>query len=137
MDTYNINDEKFKDTKTYQDFMGSHPSVGYLKIRAFAANQAIPISGLGIVITKTIEDKKVVFFEGRTNSSGIIEKIILPTSKLDPNDLDAPTSTIYDITATYEPDNTKETYKVYMYDNIYVIQNINIVPDINMETGDY
>lgn len=137
MDTYNINDENFKNTETYQNFIKLNPSEGYLKIRAFAANQAIPISGLKIVITKIIENKNIVFFEGYTNNSGTIEKIILPTPKLDPNNLDVPTSTTYDITATYEPDNTTGIYRVYMYENIYVVQNISIVPEINMEMGGY
>lgn len=130
MNTFNIYDQNFVNSEVYQNFLKDNPSNGYLRIRAFAANQAIPISGMNITISKIIDNNNVIFFEGATNTSGLIERITLPTPKLDPNNLDAPTSTTYDITATYNQDN--KVYKVNMYENVYVVQDINIVPNFNM-----
>ena len=136
MNIYNFNDEGFKNTQIYQNFINDNPGIGYLKIRASAASQAIPISNLKVVVSKTIGNDKIIFFEGTTNSSGVIEKIALPAPKQNTDDLTAPNSTTYDIDAKYEPDNLKDIYKVNIYDNIYVIQRINVVPTLNVSTGD-
>lgn len=129
MNTYNINDEEFKNSASYQEFIKNNPSQGYLKIRAYAASGAIPIEGLKVVVSTNIDNNKVIFFEGYTNESGVIEKITLPAPKLDISNLTIPITTIYDVSATYVPDNLKLLYKVNIYENIYVVQNINIVPN--------
>ena len=130
MNTFSIYDQNFIKGDIYKKFIQDNPTKGYLKIRAFAANQAIPISNLKITINKMIDNNNVIFFEGTTNSSGIIEKIVLPTPKIDSNNLDAPTSITYNITANYNNEN--KIYKVAMYENVYVIQDINIVPNMNL-----
>ena len=135
MNTYNVSDQSFKNSKLYQDFINQNPSSGYLKIRAYAASQALPISNLNIVVSKIIDNNNVIFFEGTTNESGVIERIVLPAPKLNSNNLDAPSSTIYDITATYAPDNISNVYRVNMYENIYVVQTISVVPDTNIVGG--
>ena len=135
MNTYNFKDETFTNTEIYQKFIRENPTEGYLKIRAYAASQAIPISGLNITISKLIDNTKVIFFEGATNESGIIERIVLPAPRLLETNLDAPNSTEYDITATYSPDNLDTVYKVKIYENVYVIQNIGVVPEIGMNQG--
>ena len=57
MNTYNYIDESFTNTKSYQDFIKENPTEGYLKIRAYAASQAIPISGLNIIVSKITINK--------------------------------------------------------------------------------
>ena len=136
MNTYNFNDENFKNTTAYENFITANPSEGYLKVRASAASQALPISGLKIVVSKVIDNNNVIFFEGSTNESGVIERIVLPAPKLDANNLDAPRSTTYQISATYEPDNLNTIYRINIYENIYVIQTINVVPTLNVMAGD-
>lgn len=132
MNIYNFNDDIFKQTQLYKDFISKNPTEGYLKIKASAASQAVPISGLNIIISKVIDNNKVIFFEGNTNESGIIERIILPAPRLLESNLDTPNSTEYDINATYNLNNINKIYKVKIYENIYVIQNISIVPEMNM-----
>ncbi len=136
MNTYNFNDENFKNTQIYQKFIDTNSGIGYLKIRASAASQAIPISNLKIIVSKTIDNNKIIFYEGVTNSSGVIEKIVLPAPKQNQNDLDNPNNITYDINAIYEPDNLNDIYKVNIYENIYVIQRINVVPTLNVSKGD-
>ena len=136
MNTYNINDENFKNSQLYKNFLTQNPSNGYLKIRAYAASQALPISSLKVVVSKIIDNNRVIFFDGVTNESGVIEKIVLPAPKLNTDNLNAPNSTTYDITATYLDNNVTNTYKVNIYENIYVIQTINIVPNTIMASGD-
>ncbi len=128
MNTFNINDQNFINSEIYKNYIKDNPTNGYLKIRAFAANQAIPIGGLNIKVSKMINNNNVIFFERKTNSSGIIEKITLPTPKLDSDNLDAPKTTTYEIMATYK--NNNKIYKINMYENIYVVQDININPNM-------
>ena len=137
MNTYNVNDVNFLNSKIYQDFIGQNPSQGSLRIRAYAASQAIPISGLKVVISTDFLDNKIIFFEGTTNESGIIDGIKLPAPRLNTNNLDAPSKTTYDIVATYVPDNVELLFKVNMFEDICVVQNINIVPDIALGVGGF
>ncbi len=135
MNTYNFNNEAYQNTESYQKFIQANPSNGYLKIRASAASQALPISGVKIVVSKIIDGNNIIFFEGVTDSSGVIERITLPAPKLSSNDLTTPPSTTYDIKATYEKDKLDAIYKVNIYENIYVVQTINIVPTLNAMAG--
>lgn len=124
----NINDVNFINSEIYKNFIKNNPSTGGLRVRAYAASLAVPISGLKIVVTKDIEGNNVTFFEGYTNESGITDKIILPAPKLDNNNLVVPNTTKYIITTTYN--NKNQVYEVNMYENVCVIQNVSVVPDM-------
>ena len=115
MNTYNINDDNYKNSVEYQNFLKDNPETGYLKIRAYAASLAVPISGLRVVVSKDINNNKVIFFDGLTNESGVIERISLPAPKLDPNDLDVPNKITYDVNVTYDPDNISNEFKVILH----------------------
>lgn len=114
----------------YQKFLKDNPGSGRLRIRAYAANGAVPISNLKVVVTKDIDNNKITFFEGATNESGIIDGITLPAPITNPNNLISPNYTTYDITATYN--NIDLLYKVNMFDDVMVVQNISVVPDIGL-----
>ena len=126
---YNVNDKDFLNSEIYKSFINSNSGVGFLKIRAFAASQAVPISGMSVVVSKNIDDNKVVFFEGVTNESGIIEKISLPVPKMGSDNLLVPSITTYEVDTSY--DGESRLYKVNIYDGIYVVQNINVNPNIS------
>ena len=130
---YNVNDINFVNSDFYQSFLKDNPVVGYLKIRAYAARGAVPISGVKIVVTKYIDDEKVTFYEGVTNESGVIEKISLPAPILNENDLIKPNNTIYDIKSTY--DGIDANYQVRIYENVLVIQPISVTPDMSKMGG--
>jgi len=127
---YNINDKDYANSKTYQDFLRSNPALGYLRIRAYAASQAVPISGLEIVVTTKINNDDVIFFDGYTNDSGIIDNISLPAPRIKTNNLEAPKYLTYYVTAIYG--NIKQIYKINIYENISVVQNINITPELQV-----
>lgn len=126
MNNVNITDSNFISTIVYKNFMIENTGRGILNIRASFANQALPITNLKVVVSKEIENYNVIFYEGVTNISGLIEKISLPTPPKENDDLIAPKNTTYKITTLYN--NRKYTYVVNMYDGICVVQNINIVP---------
>ena len=128
MNIYNYNDNEFKNTDIYKSFIKDNPSFGSLRIRAFAASGAIPISGLKIIISTNYNENEIIFFNGVTDESGTIPKIKLPAPTLNTDNLDVPNKTTYKITATYKVDNTTQTFSVNMYEGICVVQNISIVP---------
>lgn len=135
MNEINFNNESFKETNEYKNYIIDNPDIGYLNIRAYAANAAIPITGLVVVVSKIINNRKVIFFKGATDNSGLISSIALPTPSISSDDEVVPTSQDYDVTAIYNGDNL--IYKVKMFSNIQVLQNINIVPNLRLEGSIY
>ena len=127
--TYNVNDSNFVNSELYRSFINENPGLGFLKIRAYAASQAVPISGLSVVVSRDIGDNRVIFFEGVTNDSGVIERISLPAPRMSSDNMIAPVINTYDISTIY--DGESRMYKVNIYDNIYVVQNINVTPNIS------
>lgn len=136
MNIVNINDNSFKETNTYKEFIKNNPGNGILKIRASSASNAVPISNLRIIVSYTYNDTKIVFFDGLTDDSGMINGIILPTPISSSNDLIMPNNIIYDIEAIYKEENINNKYKVAMYSNIFVVQYINIVPTLKVSNMD-
>ena len=89
------------------------------------------------IIIKTIfEGKEIIFFEGETNNSGLIDKIKLPTPKVVLDNLVIPQEIIYEVEAIYQQDNINKTYKISMYEGICVVQNINVQPR-TLEVGEF
>ncbi len=131
----NYNDLNFQNTQTYKEYSSNNLGQGYLNIRAYAANSAIPISGVTIIVSKMIDNLKVIFFQGATNSSGLINQIVLPTPIIDDNNTEIPQSQDYDIEANYN--GTNLLFKINMYSNIQVLQNINVVPSIRLDGSTY
>ena len=136
MNTYNFNDINFKNTDIYKQYITDNSGEGYLKIRAYAASQALPMSNLKVIVSKNISNNNVIFFDGETNSSGVIEKIALPAPKQNSDDLVIPNSITYDIKVTSNLDNSTNIYRVNIYDNIYVVQTINFVPTMSVMRDD-
>ena len=119
-------DNNFMNSSEYKEFINRNPGKGNLKIRAYAASEALPVADLNISVSAVINNQNVIFFSGKTDASGMIETISLPAPLIDPNNLIAPSYTTYKIVA-----GGSNVFSVNMYDGICVIQTINYVP------GDY
>mgnify|MGYP007056156643 CR=1 FL=1 len=136
MNTYNINDASFINSDIYKEFMTKNPSKGNLRIRAYAASGAVPISNLKVTVRTNFNNDNIILFEGVTNESGIIDRIILPAPKLNPDNLDAPQATTYEVVANYDYNNSTGVYRVNIYENVCVVQTISIVPEIRIQGSD-
>ena len=121
--------------QNFQSFLNENKGNGYLNIRAYAANLALPVSGVKIKVSKVIDNLRVIFYEGTTDESGVISSIILPTPIIDSSDEVVPKSITYDIEANYN--NQVLNYVVSMFSNISVLQNINVIPSIRLEGSIY
>lgn len=119
-----MNIDEFKKSSEYLDFIKENPGTGKLKIRAYAASEALPVSGLNIIVSSIISGKKIIFYNGSTDSSGVIPTIVLPCPSLIDN-LEVPKTIKYDIEVV-----GGSTFSINMYDGICVVQNINYTGDI-------
>ena len=112
MNNIYANDISLKTNEEYNNFLEHNPGIGHLRIRAFAANQAVPVSNVKIIVSKKIGNNIIIFFEGTTDASGLINNINLPAPKLNNNNLDIPKTTSYDIKAQIDPSSSSFLYKV-------------------------
>lgn len=133
-----ISYEDFKKMDEYQTFIEENPSTGYLKIEAFTAYRAIPVENVEILITKDINNDKVVFFRGYTDSSGMINNIELPApaeqTSISPEN--PPKYTLYDLTAIHQGYESIKKYDIGMFGGIKVIQYVKMTPEIEIEGND-
>ncbi len=129
-----ISFEDFKNTDLYEDFIRDNPDMGNLKVQVFTAYGAIPISDTDIILAKDIEEYKVIFFRGKTDSSGIISGISLPAPKTVTSATPEvePQYTIYDLTAIHQGFETLKTYPVGMFGGVNVIQYVKMQPEIDI-----
>ena len=123
-----ISDSEVLNSDYYKNFIRINSGKGNLKIHAYAASEALPVSGLKVVVSSVIENKKVIFYEGYTDASGMIETLSLPAPKLSFDNLSVPTTVSYDIDASFKGESIPTTFHVNMYDGVCVVQNINYVP---------
>ena len=128
MNDINVDDPKLQMDPDYQKFVRDNPGMGYLKIRASSINEAIPASGINIRVSKVIGNNNVIFFEGATDESGMINDVVLPAPRAITSDLEVPNFTEYKITAT--GDDINQEYTISICCSITIIQYINVIPSI-------
>lgn len=127
--------EKLKNDSAYQTFLNNNPGMGNVKVRATSASEAFPVSGVSVTVSKVIGDNTIIFFEGKTDESGMINGIKLPTPSKNTNDLEVPIFTTYKLRAVYNPDQFDKTYDIALCCGIGAVQYINITPKINPEVN--
>ena len=123
-----VTDEILKNDIDYLNFISNNPGYSTLKVRASAANEAYPIANVDIEVSKIIGEYEVIFYEGKTDSSGMINNIILPSPKAISSDLEVPEFTDYKLVAKSDTDNYNHTFNISVCCGITVIQYINITP---------
>ena len=126
-------DEKLKSDQQYQSFLNENPGRGTLKIRATSASEAMPVGNVLITVSKEIGSNIVVFFEGETDESGMINGIVLPTPVRVSSDEEVPEFTTYKLRAIYTADKFDRVYDISLCCGVGVIQYINITPNVQTE----
>ena len=118
--------EEYFNSEKHADYLKNNPGSGLLRIQVYTANQAFPLEDVEVKVYKEIDGKRVVFFNGVTDSSGIIDNINLPTKEVKKeveSDSDI-MSTDYIIEAKYPKTGVAQDYIVSIYDDLKVIQPI-------------
>lgn len=129
-----ISYEEFKKLDDYQQFISENPDVGILKVQVFTAYGAIPIPDTDILISKDIGEYRVVFFQGKTDSSGIISGIELPAPLTDvvPNPEVPPKYTLYSLSAIHTGYESIKQYSIGMFGGVRIIQYVKMNPEITL-----
>ncbi len=125
------------DKDKYKTFIEENAGEGTLKVQAFVANQAFPLEDINIKVYKNIGNDKVIFFEGTTDSSGIIDDIKLP-AKLAKEDIEQASDilyTNYEIEAENPESQEKKDYEIAVFSDLKIIQPIRFSNDYLMEEG--
>lgn len=136
---YYYDSEEFKDSSTYKNFININDSYGILKIEAFTANGAYPLAGVDIIVSKVLDGNKIIFYEGKTNDSGIIESIVLPTRSIkeEINNASDILFTTYDLEANYKKYDVSKNYDVSIFDEVKVIQPVTFAIDELVEGEEF
>ncbi len=122
-----------KDDNVYNEFLKDNPGRGTLKIRVTSASEALPVSGVNVVVSKDIGDNTYIFYEGQTDSSGMINNIKLPTPVRITSNLEVPNFTTYKVRVKYSKDKFDKTYEISLCCGSGLIQYVNITPNVNVE----
>lgn len=127
--------EQFEKTDEYKTFIEENPSTGVLKVQVFTADQAIPIANAEVFITKKIGDNDVLFFSGKTDSSGVVDNIILPApaAEINLDTFEVPKYTTYNLVVSSDEYKKIKQYNISMYGDVKVLQYVKIYSGDNMD----
>ena len=126
--------EDFQKSDYAMSFFQKNPSIGFLKIVVSAFSSAVPIDNAEVTVYKDIGDMRVVFFQGKTDVSGIIDDIMLPSPKsMNFGSLDVPDYEVYSIDVQKEGFEKIVGFMIGVFDGIKIIQNFSLKPLINLE----
>ena len=128
--------DDIKDDNIYNEFLKDNPGRGTLKIRVTSASEALPVSGVNVVVSKEIGNDTYIFYEGQTDSSGMINNIKLPTPVRITSNLEVPNFTSYKVRVLYSKDKFDKTYEISLCCGSGLIQYVNITPNVSVEEAD-
>lgn len=104
-------------------------NVGYLSVRAYQANEAIPVSNAKVTVYKRVQDKLNEIMSTKTNGSGVTEKIELLSRpvelSLQPSDIQP--YSVYDVKVELEDFYTKYFVNLPIFSNRESIQKVPMV----------
>lgn len=116
------------DSPALEEFLKANPKRGALRVQAFRGNQAIPVAGVHVKVSRKLSDGTVhVFYTGTTDESGLVDAVSLPAPDLEqsvqPNE-PYPDAT-YDLVAEH-PDFTLVSVVVDIFPGIKTVQPVQL-----------
>lgn len=110
------------------DFLRANPKQGVLRVQAFRGNQAIPVAGVDVQVSRKLGDgTEYVFYTGTTDESGLMDAITLPAPDLSqsvqPDELYPDAS--YQLTAVH-PEFVPVTVSVDIFPGIKTVQPVQL-----------
>lgn len=63
----------------YDDYLNRYPGRGGLKVQISVAHDAFPVEGVFVDIASVVNGKRYSLYHDVTDSSGIVDEIVLPT----------------------------------------------------------
>lgn len=118
-----------KTYNTYEDFLADNPKSGSLRVQAFVAGRAFPVSNVKVKITKEIGGKPYTVDERMTDSSGIAGNIILPAPESNLSETPVTTQMPY---ATYDVLIEQPRYVSLLYKDVPIFDSIESIQPVEM-----
>lgn len=104
---------------SYNEFLQRNTALGSLKIQASRAQNALPTEGVRISVIGRFNDARVLFFDGVTDTDGLITGITLPAppraASLQPDG--ARRGALYQVFASH-PDYEPDIYEAEIFEGI-------------------
>lgn len=124
---YNDNEAEYE---SFDEFLNANPKNGFLRVRSFAADEAMPIPNARVVVTCRINNSPHVFYDQLTDSNGVVFGLLLPAP--DKGLSSYPTAlrpyALYDVEVSH-PDFVSVFFKgILIFDGIETIQLAQLVP---------
>ena len=109
----------------------SNTGYGALRVQVYAADQTYPIAAANVAVTENEKDE--ILFQGYTDTSGIIDDIILPAPSKEMSN--GPTKTKpysqYDINVSHPRFNSRRYINVPVFEGKKSVQTVQLVPNDN------
>lgn len=121
--------EKFD---SYEDFLKNNKQKGTLRIQVAAANRSFPVSNARVTVSLELKNGTREMFDGLTDSSGIIDNIVLPAPEFDlsqePDSGGVMPFAVYTTTIEHPDFVNAKFINVPVFPGIQSIQAVNLVP---------
>lgn len=103
-------------------------TLGSLRVQVFMANRAYPVPSAHVVITGT--KNKRVYFDGYTDTNGVVGRLLLPAPKkiYSQSPQETPPYSQYDITVSHPKFQSRKYVGVPVFGGVESIQNIQLLP---------
>jgi hypothetical protein len=115
-------------------------SSGTLRVRAYAAQGALPVQGAVVRVMGSGEDNRLVAFSSVTDRDGLSELFTLPAPSVDlsltPDPANLPYS-LYDLEISANGYYTKKIKGITVFSGINSIQLVNMIPGSGNMVEDY
>lgn len=126
--------DDFKKMDLYQDFIRKNLLLGETRVQVMGASGAVPIEGARVEIYKDIGELDVLFFQGETDSNGVINHILLPAPvKVPIGPLEVPEYSIYFMNVEKDGFQSLTKYSFMVMDGVEGVQNIMMKPLVDIE----
>ena len=120
--------------ETYDAFIQRTPGRGSIKIQASMGNQAYPVPGVKITISKDFTDGTHIFHTAETDEDGIVDDLMLPApasaDSQQPDESQNPINpfAVYTIFAEKDGFRPEEYIQVPVFDGVKSIQPVRLIP---------
>jgi len=114
---------------TYDEFLSDNPKSGSLRVQAFVAGRAFPVSNVKVKVTKEIGGQPYTVAERMTDASGIAGNIILPAPESNLSETPVTTQIPY---ATYDILIEQPRYVSLLYKDVPIFDSIESIQPVEM-----
>ncbi len=115
----------------YELFLKAHPGRGILRVQVSTARGSFPVPGAMVEVWRVFDGMKRILYKNVTNSSGIVEQMVLPALPADYSRQEstaASSGTAYEVSVYHPAFVPMQDARVMLYDGIETILPVALLP---------